>query len=380
MGDTDNRVDRNWHALIDIGPRFEGTPGAGAAAKLIAAAIDSLGLSPAVETFEFPGWSPGDGSRVVLLGPETRTIPSYPMLWSAGTKGPVKGRLRAVGFQTVWGGLYSWRKFAVVCGDDVVAYISGRPDGLAIPQPMAPGLDSLVPHVAVGHLDLAQLDSLLDGDVTVEVEVQVDARMLGPLTGQNVRCRVGDGLPRVVAYAHYDTMWSTAGAYDNASGVAAVLEMAARCREPAGPPTVEFILFGGEEWHLAGSRSYVASHLPELREVDAALCFDGIGRGDECEVWCGPESFESALLAAIRRFQSRTPDRKVRFVSKCPPPPGSDHASFYDAGINAAEITFNDLELLHRPEDVPNESSRRNIDYMIDLGVFLINEFRGART
>lgn len=375
MGTTDTRVDRNWHGLIDIGPRFQGTPGADRAVELIVSDLSRSGLSPAVETFDFEGWSPGTGSKVALLQPDTEAIVSYPMLWSAGTPGPVTGRLRPVGFQTVWGGLYSWRKFAVVAGDDVVAYVCGRPDGLAIPEPIAPRSNPLIAHVGVGQQDLARLDALLERGVEVEVEVEVDARMLGPQTGRNVRARLGDGPPRVVAYAHYDTVWSTAGAYDNASGVAAVLEMAARCREAVGPRPVEFVLFGGEEWHLAGSRSYVSSHLSELGRVAAALCFDGIGRGDNCEVWCGPEPFELTLLGAIERFESNRPEARVHFLSKCPPPPGSDHASFYEAGLNAAEITFNDLELLHRPEDVPNESSRRNIDYMVDLGVFLINEF-----
>lgn len=377
MVTADNRIDRYWRGLIDIGPRFQGTEGADTAAALIAAELRSLGLSPVLEAFGYPGWTPGTGSRLTLVGSPDRAIPSYPMLWSAGTTQELSGRLESLGLQTVWGGMYSWRKFAILAGEKVVAYVCGRPDGVAIPEPIAPSSDPEVAHVVIGREDLAVLEGLLQGGATVEARVEVGARETGPATGLNVRCRLGEGPVQLVVCAHYDTVWSTVGAYDNASGVAAVLELAARLSQEAPPSAVELVLFGGEEWHLAGSKSYVAAHGPELRGIRAALCFDGIGRGDECEVWIGPERFEWVVMHAVRRFQSSRKDRQVRFLSKCPPPPGSDHASFFEAGLPAAEITFNDLELLHRPEDVPNESSRRNIDYMADLATFLVRELGG---
>ena len=55
--------------------------------------------------------------------------------------------------------------------------------------------------------------------------------------------------------AHYDSTPATPGADDNASGLAAMLEVA-RCA--AGNPSIGFVAFNGEEDGLVGSRDFVA--------------------------------------------------------------------------------------------------------------------------
>ena len=47
--------------------------------------------------------------------------------------------------------------------------------------------------------------------------------------------------------AHYDTTWMTAGADDNASGVAALLEIARAFRSRNLPITIRFVAFANEE-------------------------------------------------------------------------------------------------------------------------------------
>ena len=80
--------------------------------------------------------------------------------------------------------------------------------------------------------------------------------------------RAEDPLPGLLFVgAHHDTQAGTAGADDNASGVAGVLELA---RVLAGEPrrrTVRLVSFGCEEQLSVGSAAYVRAH---RRELDAA--------------------------------------------------------------------------------------------------------------
>ncbi len=72
------------------------------------------------------------------------------------------------------------------------------------------------------------------------------------------------------------------GADDNASGVAAMLEMARLAVENSPKPkrTVVFIAFNAEEQGLYGSKYYVANPLFPLANVKAALNLDMVGAGD----------------------------------------------------------------------------------------------------
>jgi len=89
----------------------------------------------------------------------------------------------------------------------------------------------------------------------------------------------------VVLGAHYDTAEEAPGADDNASGVAAVLELA---RMLAGKPqarTVRFVLFPNEEppWFATadmGSRHYAAEARARKDQIVAMLSIESIGYYD----------------------------------------------------------------------------------------------------
>src|SRR5256712_1156451 len=63
----------------------------------------------------------------------------------------------------------------------------------------------------------------------------------------------------LVVGAHLDTVPPSPGANDNASGVAAVLEVARLLAEVPTARTVHFVAFGAEELGLVGSSYYVAN-------------------------------------------------------------------------------------------------------------------------
>jgi hypothetical protein len=80
-----------------------------------------------------------------------------------------------------------------------------------------------------------------------------------------------------VVGAHFDTVAGTPGADDNASGVAAVLEIARLLADTHPPFTIEFIAFTLEELYMVGSYAYVQDAVQHGKQFTGMICFDMIG-------------------------------------------------------------------------------------------------------
>jgi hypothetical protein len=90
----------------------------------------------------------------------------------------------------------------------------------------------------------------------------------------------------ILVTSHYDHLGVQngklyAGANDNASGVAAMLEVARLVAERRLPRSVLFVSFGSEEQLMLGSYHYVAHPLRPLETTVAVLNLDMIGRNEE---------------------------------------------------------------------------------------------------
>ena len=90
----------------------------------------------------------------------------------------------------------------------------------------------------------------------------------------------------ILVTAHYDHLGVQngklyAGANDNASGVAGVLEVARLVSTRRLPRSVLFVAFGSEEQLMLGSYHYVAHPLQPLDKTVAVLNLDMIGRNEE---------------------------------------------------------------------------------------------------
>lgn len=85
--------------------------------------------------------------------------------------------------------------------------------------------------------------------------------------------------------AHYDTVLGTVGADDNASGVAALLEMARLAADVPTERTIRFVFFALEEQGLHGARAHVAQWMERTEQgigeqFDSILIIDSIGYAD----------------------------------------------------------------------------------------------------
>jgi Zn-dependent M28 family amino/carboxypeptidase len=107
-------------------------------------------------------------------------------------------------------------------------------------------------------------------------------------TYRNIEATLGGTTSRhevVVIGAHYDTARDAPGADDNASGVAAVLELARLLAHTPQPRTVRFVLFPNEEppWFPTadmGSRHYAATARARNDRIVGMLSIESIGYYD----------------------------------------------------------------------------------------------------
>ena len=90
--------------------------------------------------------------------------------------------------------------------------------------------------------------------------------------------------PWVIVGAHFDSTPTTPGADDNASGVAAMLEVARLLRDFQPAATVHFVGFNLEEiqtWvppvYRVGSKAYVKWLTDQVAQVDGALVLEMVG-------------------------------------------------------------------------------------------------------
>jgi alkaline phosphatase isozyme conversion protein len=96
-----------------------------------------------------------------------------------------------------------------------------------------------------------------------------------------VAVKPGVSSQQIVIGAHYDSVAAGRGAFDNASGVALMMQLADALRDERTPYTLVFVAFGAEEAGLRGSAHYVAEMSDQAR-ADTLLMvnFDSVATGD----------------------------------------------------------------------------------------------------
>ncbi len=185
-----------------------------------------------------------------------------------------------------------------------------------------------------------------------------------------VRARESDDAgvraPPLVVGAHYDHVGHgnagslTPGVYaiyngadDNASGTAAVLDLARRLAQRPASRDVVFAWFSAEEEGLLGSHALLEHRPPALREVTAMVNLDMVGRLRGCRLYV--ESRETApafasLVGAVNEpfhFDARPwPIEQGSWGA-------SDHMSFTAARIPALFLFTGLHDDYHRPHDDP---------------------------
>lgn len=157
------------------------------------------------------------------------------------------------------------------------------------------------------------------------------------------------------------------GADDNASGTAALLEIArALASGPRPERSVLFVAFTGEERGLWGSARFVAEPTVPLERVVAMLNLDMVGRvsGDALTV------FGVGTAAEWGEILDRANAALARPLRLAKAPDGfgpSDHSSFYGEGIPVLHFFSNTHEDYHRPTDDWEKVNVEGIERVVEL-------------
>jgi hypothetical protein len=145
----------------------------------------------------------------------------------------------------------------------------------------------------------------------------------------------------VIIGAHYDSTSNqplilAPGADDNASGTAAVLEIARIMRDQPFDFSVRFICFSAEEIGLVGSRHYAQTAAAAGESIVGMISLDMIGyaarTGEDLNVIANNTS---GWLADLFLSAAGTYTTLPVLTSIQPSVTGSDHSSFWDQGFSA---------------------------------------------
>jgi hypothetical protein len=178
--------------------------------------------------------------------------------------------------------------------------------------------------------------------------------------------------------AHYDTVVTSPGANDNASGVAVLLELARILgARPARLPVV-FVVFGGEEGRpgpkhlsLAGSLHYAeAMSEAERRNLVAMLNLDMIGHGD-------------AILSTMRINMKKGMHKRLLSLARelgVPAreyftPQMSDSVPFASHGIETGWLWTGVESAYHSPKDTLEKVTPASLDWAGRLALAVIRSY-----
>jgi Zn-dependent M28 family amino/carboxypeptidase len=262
--------------------------------------------------------------------------------------------------------------------------IASNPNGEWIegftPAEVSTGIADLIlkeRNIAAADLrkDLTTYKKPLSFPLRAKARLKVNSRHFPDGTGYNVVAVVPGSDPLLkneclVVGGHFDHNGTHMGLFfpgadDNASGSAAVMEIAEAFSRLAKKPkrSVVFVLFGGEEKGLMGS-SYFVAHLPAMfSKVDAMFNFDMVGEGDRAGIGFSAASPElkTLLEEADAHVQTLGGSYPIRGVGVR----GSDHAPFFEKGIPCVSFHSNGPHLhYHQTGDT---IYRINPDIMADV-------------
>jgi hypothetical protein len=155
------------------------------------------------------------------------------------------------------------------------------------------------------------------------------------------------------------------GANDNASGSAAVLEIAQAFVKGNVKPkrSIIFTTFASEELGLVGARYFVDHSPVPLEKIAAMINLDCIGFGDSMQVGNGKSA--PMLWQIARRADSLYTHRMVSATWNGG---GADAGPFHDKGIPAAYfVTTNSYAHLHDITDTPETLNRLLFETIVKL-------------
>ena len=363
-------MDHLDHLANRIGPRLTSSDGLQTALEWTRDQFKSYEIENArLEQWgEFPvGFNRGPSSGR-MIEPEAKALTFGTNSWTAGTKGPVKGKamiaptnqeeldkvkeslkgawvILPAGFSprgAVTGGEFRKTLDAAYDEAKIAGYVRGARGELILTGGNFNINFDKLPTVPSVNLLKADYDlvvkNLKDGkDVVLEFDIRNYFKK-GPIPQFNVIADIpGTEFPDeyVIVGGHIDSWDGATGTVDNGTGCATTLE-AARILMKAGVKprrTIRFMLWSGEEQGLMGSRAFIKAHPDLMPKISAVLVHDG-GTNYLSGILAtkAMKADLDSALAPLIGLDEKLPFA-IREVSGLPRGIGSDHDSFLTVGV-----------------------------------------------
>jgi hypothetical protein len=361
------------HMTQRIGPRLTGSPTLDRANRWAATQFRSYGLQNIHlhKWGEIPvGFERGKRQRGEMVSPTRRTFEFTTMNWMPGTEGKVRAGVAVspssvdeinadpAKFKGKW---ILMSEAASMRGASASnAQVKEALDNLGIAGRVFGARDERIHssgnwreksydkrpkdvNIIIRKSDADAVRAALAANQNPQLEFDIENRWIkGPIPQYNLVAEIpGTDLAHevVIICAHHDS-WNSPGSQgtcDNGTGAAVALEAARILQAAKVKPrrTIRFILWGGEEQGLLGSRAYVEQYRDQMKNVVAVLNDDG-GTGYQAgyEGIAGmKEIMETAFAPTVAAFPSLPMKFNVR--ETMPQGGSSDHAPFIWAGVPA---------------------------------------------
>lgn len=287
------------HLTNKIGPRLTSSDNLTKACEWAKAQFESWGLKAKLEEW---GTFPVGFNRGKQLGrmvePEEKVLHPQAMSWTAGTKGEVvanailappeaeleKAKESLKGAWVLIDYRPSEAASKILDEAGIAGLVRGTREELVVTSGNSRiSWDKLPTRVTI-HLNAAEYKSILDPlkagkKVALAFNIEAEFKQ-GPVKQYNVIADIpGTEKPDefVIVGGHIDSWDGATGTTDNGTGTSTTMEAARLLAKAGAKPkrTIRFILWGGEEQGLLGSRGYVRDHKDEMPKVSAVLVHDG---------------------------------------------------------------------------------------------------------
>lgn len=354
-----------------IGTRVSGTEGEDKAVDYIAGHFESLGYDVEIMPFEFAtGGYVDDSLRAGdaeiasrrFNGSGTTEISGQGVFVgladAAGLAGKsLTGKIAIADRGTL---TFTDKYTAVKAAGAVGLIVINTEDGL-----FAGRIDPAVsgPAIGVSRADRDRILAAATAGETFTVSVPGFA-------AKNVIARPSAGAEcRVLVGGHHDSVPGTAGAGDNASGTATVLELARAFAVDGLDEGLCFATFGGEESGLHGSAALANKLRADGLLPAVYVNLDVTGTGNEIE------AIGDAVLTAEAVETASALGMTARATSE-PAGTSSDHASFRRVGVPVIFLASDDYSNIHTPGDTLSTFNLDLLDEIGDLAYDLITEYQ----
>jgi hypothetical protein len=207
--------------------------------------------------------------------------------------------------------------------------------------------------------------------IALEREERRSVNVVGRLPGTDPTL-AGESIVIGAHYDHLGLVHGTAhpGADDNASGTAVTLGLARAFAAAGGTPrTLVFILFGGEELGLLGSRHYVKHAAVPLARTVAMLNFDMVGRLRDTGLMVGGVDTGNTLRKLVTEA-ARTEGLAV--AAEGTPWAPSDHLRFYAGGAPVLFFHTGRHADYHQPSDTADKVNAEGMARIAMMGARVV--------